>query len=245
MGANRAALTVQTRSTSYSRGTNERGPASQPSSEEPRLDCQHPEYSICGQRLDRVTIINVVDVPPKKDILLNLPTSIQASPLSSANGWVEAQMPELLKAMADLQSVLSQISPDGIESERCPFLGAQILTFKKTGPDFACHCFGRALKIFSGPVQRRVCFAGTIRRHIYWYIRLIFARQRNLCHIARGQGFVLDDDANVSFTAAESFDQPQASELSSQRTDLDRSTGRFVAGGDRFFGVSTSGGPTG
>jgi hypothetical protein len=74
-----------------------------------RSDCQHPEYSICGQRLDRVTIINVVDVPPKKDILFNLPTSIQATPLSSANGWVEAQMPVLLKAMADLQSV---VEPD-------------------------------------------------------------------------------------------------------------------------------------
>jgi hypothetical protein len=61
---------------------------------------------------------------------------------------------------------------------------------------------------------------------------------------AADQGFVLDDDANAFFTAAESFDQPQASELSSQRADFDRSAGCFAAGEDGFLGVNTSGGPT-
>jgi hypothetical protein len=62
---------------------------------------------------------------------------------------------------------------------------------------------------------------------------------------APDQGFVLDDDANASFTAAESFDQPQASELSSQSADFERSAGFFAAGEDGFLGVKTSGGPTG
>jgi hypothetical protein len=56
---------------------------------------------------------------------------------------------------------------------------------------------------------------------------------------------LLDDDANASFTIVESFDQPQASELSSQRVDLNRSAGRFAAGGSGFLGVNTSGSPTG
>ena len=61
----------------------------------------------------------------------------------------------------------------------------------------------------------------------------------------RDQGFVLDDDANASLTTAESFNQPQASELSSQRADFGRSAGRLTAGADGFFGVNTSGGPAG
>jgi hypothetical protein len=60
--------------------------------------------------------------------------------------------------------------------------------------------------------------------------------------LALDQGFVLDDDANAFFTTAENFAQLQVSERSSQRTDFDRSTCRFVAG---FFGVNTIGGPAG
>ena len=59
------------------------------------------------------------------------------------------------------------------------------------------------------------------------------------------QGFVRDDDANAFFTTAESFDQLQASELSSQRDGFDRSAGCFAIGEDGFLGVNTSGGPTG
>ena len=59
------------------------------------------------------------------------------------------------------------------------------------------------------------------------------------------QGFALDDDANAFFTAAESFGQPQASELSSQRIDFDRSAGCCAAREDVFLGSNTSGGPTG
>jgi hypothetical protein len=59
------------------------------------------------------------------------------------------------------------------------------------------------------------------------------------------QGFVLDDEANAFFTTAESFDQPQAIALSSQRVDFDRSAGCFATGEDWFLGVNTKGGPTG
>jgi len=59
------------------------------------------------------------------------------------------------------------------------------------------------------------------------------------------QGFVLGDDANAPLTAAERFDQPHASESSSQRVDLGRSTWRFAAGAGEFFGVKTNGGPAG
>ena len=62
---------------------------------------------------------------------------------------------------------------------------------------------------------------------------------------AQDQGFVRDDEANAFFTTAESFDQPQTSELSSQRFDFDRSAGCFEARKDVFLGVSISGGPTG
>lgn len=62
---------------------------------------------------------------------------------------------------------------------------------------------------------------------------------------ALAQGFVPDDDANASFTARESFDQPQASELSSQGADFDRSADFFAVGEGGFLGVNTSGGPTG
>ena len=57
------------------------------------------------------------------------------------------------------------------------------------------------------------------------------------------QGFALDDDANAFFTTAESFDQPQTSELSSQGGEFDRSAGRFAARENVFLGVNTSGGP--
>lgn len=62
---------------------------------------------------------------------------------------------------------------------------------------------------------------------------------------ALDQGFVPDDDANVFLTTAESFDQPQASELSSQGVDFDRTADCFAAGEDGFLGVNTRGGPTG
>jgi hypothetical protein len=62
---------------------------------------------------------------------------------------------------------------------------------------------------------------------------------------ALDQGIILDDDANAFFTAAESFGQPQASELSSQRIDFDRSAGCCAAREDVFLGSNTSGGPTG
>jgi hypothetical protein len=59
------------------------------------------------------------------------------------------------------------------------------------------------------------------------------------------QGFALDDDANAFFTTAESFDQPQASELSSQCGGFDRSAGCLAAREGVFLGVNTSGGPAG
>lgn len=59
------------------------------------------------------------------------------------------------------------------------------------------------------------------------------------------QGRVLADDANESFTTAESFDQPQTSGLSSQGVDFDRSACRFAAGGGRGLGVNTRGAPAG
>ena len=62
---------------------------------------------------------------------------------------------------------------------------------------------------------------------------------------APDQGFVLYDDANAFFTAAESLDQPQANELSSQSVDFERSAGFFATGEDGILGVNTSGGPTG
>jgi hypothetical protein len=72
-----------------------------------------------------------------------------------------------------------------------------------------------------------------------------FGSGRDEVNPALDQGFVLDDVANASFTTAESFDQPQASELPSQRVDFDRSAGCFTTGEDWFLGVNTSGGPTG
>lgn len=97
------------------------------------------------------------------------------------------------------------------------------------------------------PVVRRFFFACSLRP---------FLAERDACshplrpfkvtklNPALDQGFVLDD-ANASFTARESFDQPQASELSSQGADFDRSAGFFAVGEDGFLGVNTSGGPTG
>ena len=58
-------------------------------------------------------------------------------------------------------------------------------------------------------------------------------------------GFVFEDEANAFFTTAENFAQLQISEPSSQRPDFARSTGFFVAAGDKFVGVNTIGGPTG
>jgi hypothetical protein len=72
-----------------------------------------------------------------------------------------------------------------------------------------------------------------------------FGRGRDEVNPALDQGFVLDDVANASFITAESFDQPQASELPSQRVDFDRSAGCFTTGDDWFLGVNTNGGPTG
>jgi hypothetical protein len=63
--------------------------------------------------------------------------------------------------------------------------------------------------------------------------------------ILSDQGFVLDDDANAFFTAAENFTQLHVSEPSSQRVDFDRSVGRFVAEIAGFFGVNSIGGPIG
>jgi hypothetical protein len=59
------------------------------------------------------------------------------------------------------------------------------------------------------------------------------------------QGFVLGDEANASFTTAESFNQPQDSALFSQRADFDRLAGGFAARKEVFRGVNTRGGPTG
>jgi hypothetical protein len=63
--------------------------------------------------------------------------------------------------------------------------------------------------------------------------------------ILSNQGFVLEDDANAFFTAAENFTQVHVSEPSSQRVDFDRSIGRFVAEVVGFLGVNSIGGPTG
>jgi protein subunit release factor B len=58
-------------------------------------------------------------------------------------------------------------------------------------------------------------------------------------------GFVLDEEAKAFFTAAESFAQLQDNELSSQRVDFDRSTGRLAGSGGQFVGVNTIGSPAG
>jgi hypothetical protein len=63
--------------------------------------------------------------------------------------------------------------------------------------------------------------------------------------VNRDQGFVLDDDANAFFTAAENFAQLQLSEPSSQRAGFDRSTGLFAANEGGFVGINTIGGLTG
>jgi hypothetical protein len=89
----------------------ERGPASQPSPEDPIAQIASiPSIPIAADGKSVQPFSDVVDVPPKADILFNLPISIQATPSSSANGWVEAQMPELLKAMSDLHKAV--VEPD-------------------------------------------------------------------------------------------------------------------------------------
>jgi hypothetical protein len=89
----------------------ERGPASQPSPEDPIAQiASTPSIPIAADGKSVQPFSDVVDVPPKADILFNLPISIQATPSSSANGWVEAQMPELLKAMSDLHKAV--VEPD-------------------------------------------------------------------------------------------------------------------------------------
>ena len=55
-------------------------------------------------------------------------------------------------------------------------------------------------------------------------------------------GFVLDNDANAFFTAAENFSQPQDSEPFSQRADF--ACGLAVGSGT-FAGVNAVGGLTG
>jgi hypothetical protein len=59
------------------------------------------------------------------------------------------------------------------------------------------------------------------------------------------QGLVRDDDANASFTAAEIFDQPQASGRSSQRFDFARSEAPFATWEGGLLGVKINGLPTG
>jgi hypothetical protein len=53
---------------------------------------------------------DVVDVLAKPDGISNLPASTRAAPSTSANGWVEAQMPELLKAISNLHKAI--VEPD-------------------------------------------------------------------------------------------------------------------------------------
>jgi hypothetical protein len=52
----------------------------------------------------------VVDVPPRTDVISNLPASTQPAPSTPTDGWVEAQMPELLKAMSNLHKAI--VDPD-------------------------------------------------------------------------------------------------------------------------------------
>lgn len=60
----------------------------------------------------------------------------------------------------------------------------------------------------------------------------------------RSQGFDRGDDAKVSLTAANSLDQPQPNEVSSQRGDVVRSGERFNAWIEGFLGVKINGRPT-
>jgi hypothetical protein len=48
--------------------------------------------------------------PSKPELISSLPLYAQAAPPSSADGWVEAQMPELLKAMSNLHKAI--VEPD-------------------------------------------------------------------------------------------------------------------------------------
>jgi hypothetical protein len=102
---------------------------------------------------------------------------------------------------------------------------------------------GRARQ--ASPVMNRfpVVLSTALKSVVNMTVSAITSGSVLLCLFATQR--LLDDDANASFTIVESFDQPQASELSSQRVDFDRSAGRFAAGGSGFLGVNTSGSPTG
>jgi len=76
-------------------------------------------------------------------------------------------------------------------------------------------------------------------------VSALFGPGRDKADGDQTQGFALDDNANAFFTTAESFDQPQASELSSQGVDFGRSAGCFAAREGLLLGVNTNGGPAG
>jgi hypothetical protein len=48
--------------------------------------------------------------PSKPELISSLPVCAQAAPSTSADGWVEAQMPELLRAMSNLHKAI--VEPD-------------------------------------------------------------------------------------------------------------------------------------
>ena len=60
---------------------------------------------------------DVVDVPPKADAISNFP-STEAAPSTSANGWVEAQLPELLKALSNLHKAIVESDISAAEGDR-------------------------------------------------------------------------------------------------------------------------------
>jgi len=61
---------------------------------------------------------DVVDVPPKADVISNFPSSTEAAPSTSANGWVEAQLPELLKALSNLHKAIVESDISAAEGDR-------------------------------------------------------------------------------------------------------------------------------
>jgi hypothetical protein len=59
-----------------------------------------------------------VDVPPRTDVSSNLPAFTQPPPLTSANGWVEVQMPELLKAVSNLHKAIVEPNIPAAKEDR-------------------------------------------------------------------------------------------------------------------------------
>jgi hypothetical protein len=59
-----------------------------------------------------------VDVPSRTEVSSNLPAFTQAPPSTSANGWVEVQMPELLIAVSNLHKAIVEPGISAAKEDR-------------------------------------------------------------------------------------------------------------------------------